>query len=87
MVQPYTLPRNLHEIIEHASTGHTALGELRTTNAGMAMAPAADAAEEQGADDVDVTEQGRDPLSLLDEDDKLEVGGRESEDDDDAMEE
>ncbi|PIL22401.1 hypothetical protein GSI_15089 [Ganoderma sinense ZZ0214-1] len=87
VVQPYALPRNLHEIIEHASTGHTALGELQTTNPGILTAPVADAAEEQDADDVDVSEQGREPLSLLDVDDKLEVEGSGSEDDDDAMEE
>ncbi|KAI1793306.1 Rad4-domain-containing protein [Ganoderma leucocontextum] len=85
VVQPYALPRNLREIVEHASTSHTALGELRKTNQGMPTALAADAAEEQDADDVDVTEQGREPPSLLD--DKLEaVEGGGSEHDDEVME-
>ncbi len=88
VVQPYALPRNLREIVEHASTSHTALGELRTTNLDMSTALASYAAEELDADDVDVTEQGQEPLSLLDLDDKLDaVKGGESEEDDEAMEE
>ncbi|KAM5533626.1 hypothetical protein V8D89_012739 [Ganoderma adspersum] len=86
VVQPYALPRNLHEIIEHASTGHTALGELPTTNPGIPTARTPEASEEQDKDYVDGTEQGRDPLSLLSVADKLEVEGPGSEDDD-AMEE
>ncbi|CDO71667.1 hypothetical protein BN946_scf184915.g11 [Trametes cinnabarina] len=32
VVQPYTLPRNLHEVVEHAGTRGSALGELRKPN-------------------------------------------------------
>ncbi|KAI0700351.1 hypothetical protein C8T65DRAFT_742081 [Cerioporus squamosus] len=33
VVQPYALPRNLREIVEHAATSHSALGELKKANA------------------------------------------------------
>ncbi|OSD07353.1 Rad4-domain-containing protein, partial [Trametes coccinea BRFM310] len=46
VVQPYRLPRNLHEIVEHAGTRGSALGELKKPTA-----PA-------DADDIDIDDSG-----------------------------
>ncbi|KAI0352597.1 Rad4-domain-containing protein [Trametes cingulata] len=82
VVQPYRLPRNLHEIVEHAGTSRSALGELKK--------PADPDADEQDAD-VDVIErmqQEQDEEDLVLRGDKLQIidGDEEDDDGDDMME-
>ncbi|KAH9889795.1 hypothetical protein C8Q73DRAFT_705476 [Cubamyces lactineus] len=87
VVQPYTLPRNLHEVVEHAATRGSALGELKRL-----PEPASD----HGGDDEDdgggrvsgVSERERNegedaPL----DDDNFDVVNRAGEDDDDDEDE
>lgn len=94
VVQPYALPRNLHEIVEHASTSHTALGELKKNvdpysrahsnlNSTRSSKEAADAPEEEGAG-ADADEQNAEAFQA----DRLDIvqAGHEGEDDDAMME-
>ena len=76
VVQPYALPRNLHEIIEHAATSHTALGELKKANASLK------ADEDEDGESMDADE----PVAAAAfRDIKMEVL-EDSEDDDGMME-
>ncbi|TBU44496.1 Rad4-domain-containing protein [Dichomitus squalens] len=77
VVQPYTLPRNFHEVVEHASMDRSALGELRK---GAEIVP--DVATENDVN-VDGDEQGKEPLSLV----NSESAVIEVDDDADGMEE
>ncbi|RPD62250.1 Rad4-domain-containing protein [Lentinus tigrinus ALCF2SS1-7] len=74
VVQPYALPRNLHEVVERAAMSHAALGELKKANLNLE--------EEDGSMDTDehVPEA---PFRDI----KLEVlEDSEDDDDDDMME-
>ncbi|KAI0648178.1 hypothetical protein C8Q79DRAFT_905740 [Trametes meyenii] len=61
VVLPYTLPRNLKEIVEHAGTSHSALGELKTAEvfddddgaAGLQVGDGADEGEDEGEDTME----------------------------------
>ncbi|KAI0763653.1 hypothetical protein BD413DRAFT_495167 [Trametes elegans] len=91
VVQPYRLPRNLHEIVEHAGARQAALGELKLkpdfhANGSAAVSASADA-------DVDVGAAGRAPRmpaeaggflhsNRPEEIDRLEYGEDEEEDKD-----
>ncbi|KAI0769955.1 hypothetical protein C8Q74DRAFT_862165 [Fomes fomentarius] len=90
VVQPYALPRNLHEIVEHASTSHTALGELKKNvdpysrshsnlNSTLSFKEAADAPEEEGEDERNAEAFQADRLDIV-------QAGHEGEDDDAMME-
>ena len=79
VVQPYTLPRNLHAIVEHASMGRSALGELKK---GADVASNDEEVKEEAG--VDADEQGQEPFTLLNDEPEAVGSG---EDDDEMMEE
>ncbi|KAI0662018.1 hypothetical protein C8Q70DRAFT_909438 [Cubamyces menziesii] len=84
VVQPYTLPRNLHEVVEHAATRGSALGELKKPNL----------ASGHGNDDSDDGERVSDREGIEGED--IQVGdeqlvvengvGEDEDEDEDMME-
>ncbi|KAI0373881.1 Rad4-domain-containing protein [Pilatotrama ljubarskyi] len=79
VVQPYTLPRNLHEIVAHAGTSRSALGELKK-------------ADDPDGADLDIIERARQQEEEEEAEehvlrgDKLQVIDGEGEHDDDDME-
>ncbi|KAI0333722.1 Rad4-domain-containing protein [Cubamyces sp. BRFM 1775] len=80
VVQPYTLPRNLHEVVEHAATRGSALGELKKPGK---VSDHSDGGDDEG-EHVSEHGQNEDDDAFV-RDEQLEVVNGEDEDEDEDM--